>query len=258
MAVRHRRTPSVRVLAAAGGATALVVLVGGCGNSASDDTSPEHRSFALSGRTLTVDSDDSRLELVSADVAEVEVTRWFDGKVVLGGSPKADWSMQDDRLQLRVRCDGMIADCSAKHRIEVPRGVAVSVRSDDGRITASGFESALKLSTADGRITVRDSGGPLDLHSDDGRVGAEGVTSRQIVARSQDGAVDLELARVPDRVEATSDDGRITIGLPDSTYNVRTKTDDGSTDVSVPHDESSSHVVSAHTKDGGITVRRAK
>lgn len=129
------RTVAVRAVVVAG---AVVVLLGGvtaCGASAGDDKEPERRSFALEGRTLTVDSDDSALEIVAADTNKagaVQVTRWFQGSVAIGSDPKVTWAMEDDRLVLREKCSGMIANCSTKHRIEVPRGVTVKVEDGTG------------------------------------------------------------------------------------------------------------------------------
>jgi hypothetical protein len=235
----------------------LVASGAACGASAGDDKEPEHRSFALHGRTLTVDSDDSALELVPADVDKVEVTRWFSGRVVVGGDPRVTWAMKDDRLVLRMKCSGVVADCSAKHRIEVPRGVAVTVKDGDGSVSARGFETALDIRTGDGSVRVSDSSGPLTLNSGDGSVRAVGVHSRRVHADTDDGSVRLELGVVPDLVEASSQDGSLTIALPDSssTYRVTTSSDDGSVRVSVPRDQNSSHVVKAHTKDGSVTVR---
>ncbi|MGQ4385861.1 DUF4097 family beta strand repeat-containing protein [Streptomyces sp. SAS_270] len=246
----------------AGSVVVAALGLSACGASAGDDKEPEHRSFALHGRTLTVDSDDSALELVVADsdktAGKVEVTRWFDGQVVVGGDPRVTWAMKDDRLVLRMKCSGMIADCSAKHRIVVPRGVAVTVRDGDGRVTAHGFKEALRIRTADGAVRVSDSSGPLELNSADGSVSALGIRSRQVRATTEDGSVRLELTVVPDLVDSRSQDGSVSIGLPDTAgtaYRVTTKTADGSVDVSVPRDEGSSHVVSARTSDGKVTVR---
>jgi hypothetical protein len=254
------RTVPVRAAAVAG---AVVVLVGGlaaCGASAGDDKEPEHRSFALEGRTLTVDSDDSALEIVAADrnrAGTVEVTRWFQGSVAIGSDPKVTWSMEDDRLVLREKCSGMIADCSTKHRIEVPRGVTVKVEDGDGSVRARGFRDPLSIRTGDGSVRVTDSSGPLDLRTGDGSVRVSDVSSRQVKAHTGDGSVRLELGTVPDRVDTRSGDGSVTIELPRATYRVTTETGDGSVDVSVPRDDSSSHVVSARTGDGKVTVRTA-
>ncbi|MER6689728.1 DUF4097 family beta strand repeat-containing protein [Streptomyces minutiscleroticus] len=243
--------------------TAVALAAVGCA-SADDDKDPDRRSFALEGTTLTVDSDDSALDVVAADVREVRVTRWFRGSVVAGGEPRVTWAMRDDRLVLRVRCDGLVADCSARHRIEVPRGVAVKVEEKDGRVTASGFEEALGIRTEDGSVTVEDSTGPLDLRSDDGSVRALGVGSRQVRASTRDGSVRLGLRAVPDRVEAGSDDGSVTVELPRedgdgvrAVYRVTAETDDGAVDVSVPRDPTGAHVVSARSQDGEVTVRSA-
>ncbi|MFE0525241.1 DUF4097 family beta strand repeat-containing protein [Streptomyces sp. NPDC058954] len=239
-----------------------VALVGGvtaCGASAGDDKDPDHRTFALQGRTLTVDSDDSALEIVAADgnaAGKVEVTRWFQGKVAIGRDPEVTWSMRGDRLVLRMKCSGVVADCSARHRIEVPRGVAVKVRDGDGSVRAHGFRDALSISTGDGSVRVGDCTGPLEVHTGDGSVRAE-VDSRTVRAETGDGSVHLELGAVPDLVDTRSGDGSVTIALPRSAYRVAARTGDGSVHVSVPRDDSSSHVVRARSDDGEVTLRTA-
>ncbi|MET8407326.1 DUF4097 family beta strand repeat-containing protein [Streptomyces sp. NPDC005195] len=251
-------TARTRTVAATGAVVALVATLAACGAGAGDDRHPEHRSFALHGRTLTVDSDDSALELVVAGSARtdtVEVTRWFQGHVVVGGDPRVTWAMKDDRLTLRMKCSGMIADCSAKHRIVVPSGVAVNVVDGDGSVRASGFAAALNIRTSDGSVRVTDSSGPLDLRSGDGSISALDVDSRRVRARTEDGSVRLGLGVVPDLVESRSGDGSVTIELPHDAYRVTTGSGDGSVRVSVPRDPASSHRVSAHTGDGSITVR---
>ncbi|MCX4909084.1 DUF4097 family beta strand repeat-containing protein [Streptomyces sp. NBC_00878] len=239
------------------GVVVFGVFATGCGASAGDDKDPEQRSFALGGRTLTVDSDDSALELVAADVKNVQVTRWFEGRVAIGGDPEVTWGMKDDTLKLRMHCSGVVADCSAKHRIEVPRDVAVVVKDGDGSVKASGFKDSLNIRTNDGSVRVEDVAGPITLRTDDGSVRATGVDSRRVDVNTRDGSVRLGLTVVPDRVSARGHDGSLTIELPEATYRVSTGTDDGGVDVSVPRDERSSHVVSAHTKDGKVTVRTA-
>lgn len=251
------RTVAVRAVLAAGVVVVLGGAVAGCGASAGDDKDPDHRSFGLKGHTLTVDSDDSALEIVAADgnpQGKVGVTRWFQGSVAFGEDPKVSWSMKDDRLTLRMKCSGVVADCSAKHRIEVPRGVTVKVEDGDGSVRARGFEDALSVRTGDGSVHVTDSTGPLDLRTGDGSVHAE-VSSRKVRTETGDGSVHLELGAVPDLVDSTSHDGSVTVALPKATYRVTTKTGDGSVDVSVPRSDASGHVVSARTGDGKVTVR---
>lgn len=250
------RTGRVRAGAVAGVVTVLVAALGACGADAGEDSDPEQRSFALQGRTLTVDSDDSALELVPADVDDVRVTRWFEGRAVVG-SAAVSWGMEDDRLELRTKCRGVITSCSARHRIEVPRGVAVTVKGEDGSVTAKGFGEALSISTTDGSVRVSDSSGPLELRSEDGSVRAEGIEASSVKASTVDGSVRIGLRTVPDLVETRSVDGSVEVALPRETYRVTAESSDGSVDVSVPRDESSSRVVTARTQDGSIKVRTA-
>ncbi len=183
-----RRSRPVRApaLALAGAAVVLGAALSACGAAAADDDEPEHRAFDLSGASLTVDSDDSALEIVASDAqpeGEIAVTRWFQGTVAVGSDPKVTWSMDGDRLVLREHCSGVVADCSAKHRIVVPRGVAVTVESDDGSVRAGGFRDALSVRTKDGSVRVTDTSGPLELRSGDGSVRAE-VSSRTVRAQA--------------------------------------------------------------------------
>ncbi|MGW2641995.1 DUF4097 family beta strand repeat-containing protein [Streptomyces sp. NPDC001348] len=253
------RTSSLRRTAALGGLVLLTAALSACGASAGDDKHPDHRSFTLHGHTLVVDSDDSALEIVAAGsnrAGTVEVTRWFEGSTVVGSDPKASWSMKDDRLVLRMKCSGFIADCAARHRIELPRGIAVEVEDGDGGVRAHGFRDALGIRTHDGSVHVTDSTGPLEVRTDDGSAHAD-VSSPRVRVTSRDGSVDLVLGAVPDLVESRTEDGSVTIGLPRAVYRVTTRTADGGDHVSVPRSGSSPHVVSARTADGKITVRTA-
>ncbi|SDL26521.1 DUF4097 family beta strand repeat-containing protein [Streptomyces indicus] len=253
MSVRTARLRSRRVWVAAG-AVAGVLVISGCSD-VGDDADPEVRNFALQGRQLTVDSEDSALDLVVGDGDEVRVTRWFDGSTVIGEDPKISWEMVGGkRLVLRVECDGVVSSCESRHRIEVPRGVAVNIDNQDGRVNASGFTTALKIKSNDGRVVVKESSGSLDLDSRDGAVEVVGGSSRQIRAHAQDGRVELALGNVPDRVDVRSKDGSVEIGLPEASYNVKAEARDGSVEVDVPRDASSPHVVSAVSEDGRVRV----
>ncbi|WP_420877827.1 DUF4097 family beta strand repeat-containing protein [Streptomyces agglomeratus] len=245
-----------RTFLAVAGAVAGVVALTGCGTEAKD-AAPEERSFPFSGDTLTIDADDSALELVPADVKDVEVTRRADGWVVLGEGPESTWELKDGKLVLRQRCDAMVSDCEAWHRVKVPRGVAVTVKDDNGSVTASGFDTALNLRSDNGSVTVKDSSGPLELTSDNGGIVAEGISSKRVNAVSDNGSVRMAFTVVPDLVESVSDNGEIGIDLPRATYSVTAKSDNGDVKVEVPRDPASPHVVRARSDNGEVTLRSA-
>ncbi|MFB6980172.1 DUF4097 family beta strand repeat-containing protein [Streptomyces scopuliridis] len=256
MAARHQRS---RTLLAAGGAVLIALAVSGCGGADVSDAPVESTSFPFTGKTLTVDTGNAAVELVPADVKDVEVTRQVDGWVFLGSGPDASWKMTDSTLTLKVKCRAVASNCESLHKVKVPRGVAVTLKGDNGRVTATGFTTALKLTSDNGALTVRDSSGPLDLESDNGRITTEDVSARTVTARSGNGAIRLGLTAVPDSVDTTTDNGLIDIDLPgsDTSYAVTTSTDNGSVDVGVPTDKSSAHVVTARTSNGKITVKSA-
>lgn len=249
------RTAAARTSIVIGGVLVAGAALSGCGASA-EDAAPEHRTFTVSGQELTVDTDSSAIELVggSGSGKDVKVTRWFDGWAV-GGSAGVTWSMDGDTLKLRLHCRGISVGCDAKHRIEVPRGIAVHVKDGNGSVDARGFDSDLKIGTSNGSVDVRDSSGRLEVGTSNGRVTAEeGIRSRQVSVTSSNGSIRLGLQQVPDRVGTKSDNGSTRIALPRAAYNVDTHAGNGRVDVDVPRDASSTHAVTARSNNGSITV----
>ncbi|MFJ2647209.1 DUF4097 family beta strand repeat-containing protein [Streptomyces sp. NPDC087420] len=256
----RRARGRVRALLALGGGALLAFAVTGCGGgSDASDAPAEHRSFAFSGKKLTIDAGNSSVTLVPADVKTVDVTRQVDGWVFMGSGPDAEWRMSGDTLTLRVKCDAVASDCEGQHRVKVPRGVAVSVEADNGKVLATGFDTALSLTARNGSVTVRDSSGTLDLGSDNGKIVAEGVSARTVSAKADNGSIRLALTAVPDSVDTSSDNGKIVIDLPRSkaSYAVTADSDNGKADVDVPTDKNSTHVVKARSDNGQVTVRSA-
>ncbi|WSD73259.1 DUF4097 domain-containing protein [Streptomyces sp. NBC_01591] len=235
----------------------MALALTGCGGTDVSGAPAEHKSFALSGKTLTIRAGHSSLELVPADVQKVEVTRRVDGWVAFGNGPDPRWEMRDDTLTLQVKCEALISDCAAQHQVKVPRGVAVVVEGDSGEVVASGFRTALTLHADNGEVTVRDSTGPLELGSDNGGIVAEGISAKSVSARSDNGSIRLGFAAVPDLVDTVSDNGAITIDLPGGSvkYAVDAVADNGRTSVDAPRSDGSSHVVKARSDNGEVTVR---
>ncbi|MEU1370567.1 DUF4097 family beta strand repeat-containing protein [Streptomyces sp. NPDC005803] len=246
-------------LAAAGGTVLLVGVLSGCGGTDVEGAPAEHKSFAYSGKALTIDAENSTVEVVPADVEQIEVTRRVDGWVMLGTGPDPVWELEGGTLTLRVKCDALISDCGAQHQVKVPRGVALTVDADNGKITASGFGTPLTLSSDNGGVVVRDVTGPLELKSDNGSVRGERIAGASVVARSDNGGVKLDFSRVPDLVDTVSDNGSITIDLPagSSRYAVSASADNGHVSVAVPRSDDSPHAVKAHSDSGEVTVRTA-
>ncbi|MFE2973787.1 DUF4097 family beta strand repeat-containing protein [Streptomyces sp. NPDC059258] len=253
-----RRGGTGRALALGGGVALLALALTGCGSTDVDGAPVERKSFALEGKTLTIDAESDVVDLVPADVEQVEVERQFDGWAVFGSGPDAVWKMEGDTLTLRVKCEG-IASCDSRHRVKVPRGVEVKAASDNGTINATGFDRALDLSSDNGEINVQDASGALKLRSENGEVRADRITAPSVTAHADNGEIRLGFASVPDLVDTVSDNGSIVIDLPPGgqKYAVDAATDNGDVSIEVPRGDDSAHAVKARSDNGQVTVRSA-
>ncbi|MFE7772624.1 DUF4097 family beta strand repeat-containing protein [Streptomyces sp. NPDC057445] len=252
---RHRARTRTRAL----GAAAVVIVafaVTGCGTADAGEGPVERKSFAFSGKSLTIDARNSEVELVPADVRSVEVERQVDGWVFMGSGPDPVWEMKDGTLTVGVTCDAVSSDCEARHSVKVPRGVAVTVRGDNGSVRATGFDTALTLQSDNGEVTVRDSSGPLKLVSDNGEINGERIASGNVSVRSDNGSVKLAFVKDPDLVDGVSDNGAITIEVPGSgAYDVTASAENGDTSVDVKQDPRSPHVIKTRSDNGEVVVR---
>ncbi|GHH33844.1 DUF4097 family beta strand repeat-containing protein [Streptomyces candidus] len=246
-----------RAFLAAGGAVVLALVATGCGSADASEAPVDRKSFPLSGKTLTVVTDDSRLELVPADVKDVEVERQVDGWVFLGSGPDPVWEMKGDKLTLTVNCDGLSQDCTARHSLKVPRGVAVTVDDDNGNVHAGGFDTDMRIRSDNGAVIVKDMSGNLHLESDNGKIEGEGLSAKSVTAKSDNGRITLGFTAVPDLVEGVSDNGAIRLTLPKSPYKVDASSSNGAVRVDVPKADSSTHVVKARSDNGEVTVQSA-
>ncbi|MFD8997297.1 DUF4097 family beta strand repeat-containing protein [Streptomyces abikoensis] len=247
---------AVRVSVLGGGALVAAVSLTGCGTANAEDATPETRTFSISGKQLTVDSDNSAIELVpvAKDGKDIKVTRWFDGWT-LGGSAGVSWEMRGDTLKLRLKCSGISVGCEAKHRIEVPRGVSVKVDDANGEIKAGGFETPLTLKSDNGRIDVRDSNGALELETSNGEIIAENVGAPRIKAGSSNGRIAISASKAPESIDARTDNGEIRVALPRTGYKVDARSDSGGVKVGVPRDDASGRSVRAHSSNGAVDIR---
>ncbi|AXU16646.1 DUF4097 family beta strand repeat protein [Streptomyces clavuligerus] len=247
-----------RVVAVGGGGVLLVGLVG-CGGVDAGAVDAERRVFAFSGSALTVDSDNTSVRVVPADVTRVEVSRQVDGWGVVGSGPRKSWGLTDGRLTLRVDCSGVVKHCEARHTVKVPRGVAVTVRNDNGTVTASGFTTPLAVVSDNGNVIVRDTEGPLDLRSDNGAIVTKGVRATTLKARTDNGRVRIRLGAgaVPERMDLASHNGSIRVDLPraGAPYAVDARSGNGPVVVDVPQDPDGARTVRARSDNGAITVR---
>ncbi|MFG3531373.1 DUF4097 family beta strand repeat-containing protein [Streptomyces sp. NPDC047917] len=200
------------------------------------NTTPESKSFAFSGDSLTVKSDSADLDLIASDVDDIEVERRVSGTKI-GGEIAAGWQFEGGILTLSVDCDGVSVNCNAKYTVKVPRDVAVTAEYGNSDVQVSNL-----------------GGAALHLEGRDGTVHGDGISAKSVSVVSRNGDTDLDLTSVPDRVDVRSQDGNVQLGLPASAYAVRTAAKKGDVTVDVADDSTSSHSVNVQTRNGDIDI----
>ena len=170
----------------------------------------------------------------------------------------------------------------------------LTAHSGGGNATVTGTTGPVNLSTGDGNLSVGHASGPLTLNTDsgsiqvsairsatlsassgDGNIQAAGVTSATITANtdsgdidgsgistatitasSGDGDIEIAFTGVPGDVHVNTDSGNVTLLLPPGSteYDVTANTDQGSVNDTLPRNASSSHVITATSGDGNITL----
>jgi DUF4097 and DUF4098 domain-containing protein YvlB len=178
-------------------------------------------------------------------------------------APSDHETVADGRLSITSSCSFvLIANtwCALSYRLQVPKGVSVTVSAGSGSIDVDGVSGPLTLSSSDGTVRVDGASGPLNLYSGDGDVEVIGARSQRVEAGSGDGAVTVGLATIPTEVSAHSGDGGVLVEVPPgpALYQVDAHSGDGHVATSVRTAPTSSHHIDAGSGDGDVTVRYLK
>ena len=120
-----------------------------------------------------------------------------------------------DRLQVRVRCRGVIVNewCRAKLRIVVPSDLEVKIRSASDSETLRSLDGRVDAETGDGTVEAESLGGATRLRSANGSVRGSRLRTSSVQADSDNGSVRLELAVTPLSVIAHSDNGSVDVAV---------------------------------------------
>jgi DUF4097 and DUF4098 domain-containing protein YvlB len=127
--------------------------------------------------------------------------------------------------------------CQVDWEIRAPAATNLTLRSESGGITVTGFSGTVSARASAGGVQGRD------------------LTSRSVIAKSSAGGVDLAFTQPPDQVSATSSAGGVDIQLPSRTgYDVHASSATGDPDVNVQQDDNSPHKINAKTSAGTIEI----
>jgi DUF4097 and DUF4098 domain-containing protein YvlB len=187
---------------------------------------------------VNVDSGGGDIEVAAGNGDAVKVTenrKYADGK-----RPATEHYVKDGELHLKVDSDcgsGLgSADCTVNYRVEVPRGVAVSLHSGGGSVHLDGVSGGVDVGTGGGEVKAKD------------------MAAQSLKATSGGGSIDVAWSQAPDDVDVNAKGGNVTLHVPDSGYQVSASTTLGSKKVEVKTDSSSERRIKARTFAGDVKV----
>ncbi|MDF5754086.1 DUF4097 family beta strand repeat-containing protein [Spongiactinospora sp. TRM90649] len=217
------------------------LLLAGCG--IGDIGGPEQEdtvSYDVADKValLEIDSEAGDIVVTEADRSGIKVTETLHWR---GQKPEPEHPVNGDRLALSYNCPGGMGfrSCSVDYRVEVPRGLGLTV------------------STGSGDITLRNASGTLIANTGSGDIEAAGLTSKESTVETGSGAVELRYTAVPAQVKVETGSGDATVRVPDGRYDVEAETGSGDRSVEVSHDPSASAKVIVTTGSGNAAVLKS-
>jgi len=96
--------------------------------------------------------------------------------------PAIDEAITPTGANIDLSCNGINSNCGMSSTLDVPARTAVTLWSNGGNVTASGFSSGVTLSAAGGNVAATNLAGALSLDSGGGDLTANGLTGTLQVA----------------------------------------------------------------------------
>jgi hypothetical protein len=163
-----------------------------------------------------------------------------------------------DQLQLRSSCPSIGSDwCRVDYEIAVPRGLAISIRANTGRVTVTDTTGTVEIDNDDGTVELIGLSGAIRATTDNGGIRASDLTSSTVGVDTDNGSVSLEFAAAPTTVTATTDNGSVEVVVPadGEAYRLVISTDNGGQTAEIPTDPTSPRSITLGTDNGHVTAR---
>jgi hypothetical protein len=219
---------------------ALAVVCGamaaGCGIGAKTRT--ETHSYSVSDPVTAVRVDTAGFD-IQVTAVDRPVVRVVEDMRFNRAKPRTSHEIREGELIVTgADCANSIGYnvCDATFKMEIPRSLVVTLRSDGGDVTVRGLSATADISTDGGAVT------------------AEDVGWSSMIARSDGGDVRLRYTRPPNRVDAATNGGSVTMWLPRAAYAVAAQTGDGKHTVQVSTDPTSSRTISVNSDGGDVSL----
>lgn len=250
---RHRRWLLIVlfagfVLTAGCGAGTLSNTAGGQGNQSNQNSSSTSADgLQTETQNQTYKQPVTRVE-INVDSGAIKLTPGTAGQVAV----RRDLRWNQDKPTIDERFEGTTLKITAK----CPNGGGFGHLCEIDYALAVPPEISVDAETSAGAVSAQQLAGTLSLRSQAGAVAGQGLRSAEVTAQTSAGAVDLQFAAAPNKVDAESKAGAVQVTVPrGDAYRVTADTSAGDKQVDVTQDPGSSRSIDARTSAGQIQVR---
>lgn len=235
--------PVVRTLTTAAASLALALVMGCSG----DPQEAEERVFDTVPEPLIVEGDNAEVDLVASEDERLRVSREESGQA--GG----EWGLEGDTLTLGSDC-AVFSDCDVRYEVAIPADTPLSVSTDNGPVTLTGFTAMVEVTSGNGTVRVSDSSGALDLSSVNGDMELDGIGSDTASLATDNGTIDAAFTTRPSEVEVSTNNGTATLALPDGPYALFETVGNGEIDTEIDTVDRAESTITARTDNGTIRL----
>ena len=178
---------------------------------------PVHERYETgSAPAVHVDLGNASVEIVAADAPLVEVVEtrdpgWSGDSTIVarrdGDTIRIGEQQQNSgwkRWNFNIHSSGRVV------RVTLPRQARVDVSDGNGRVSATGLRTALRIETSNGRVTVADHQGDLSVESSNGRIDLNRVDAAHLHGETSNARITATDVVLRDG-SLTSSNGSITV-----------------------------------------------
>jgi hypothetical protein len=147
------------------------------------------------------------------------------------------------------------ADCGVTFTVTVPRAASVTIDEHTGEVTVANLAGDVSVNDETGMVKLVNLTGDVSVRDGTGEVIATGLSSALATFRDGTGMIDVAFNVAPRQVSAVSETGMVAVRVPSgTTYKVTASSQTGLVDDSVPQSAAATHVITATTRTGMVSV----
>ena len=147
------------------------------------------------------------------------------------------------------------ADCSVAFTVTVPRAASVTINEHTGEVAVANLAGDVSVSDDTGTVAMASLTGDVSVQNGSGAINGTGLSTARASFRDLNGIIDVAFTAPPRQLSAVSDTGTVSVQVPSGvTYKVDASSQLGVIDVSVPQSPTATHVITATTDTGPVSV----